>query len=137
MQAPVLASQARAVVSRDADRAGEFFTKALGLKPRKVRGGEGEGDFTVYRVSPDQTSIMPFTPNRETYDNPADYDADMAHIGENTSIGFEVDDIRAVEEKLRVRGARIKEGPKKQDWGGITVRVLDPDGNEYMLYETP
>ena len=123
------------VVSRNATKANTFFTKGLGMKAKKVRGGEGEGDFTIYRLSPAQTSVMPFTPNREMYDNPADYDADMAHIGEDTSIGIEVNDIRRVHEKLVASGVRVKEGVTKQDWGGTTVRIFDPDDNVYMLFE--
>jgi len=122
------------VVTRDLPREVEFFTKSLGLKSRKVRGGEGEGDFTVCRVSPDQTSIMPFTPTREMYRNPADYDADMAHVGEETSISLLVDDVYAVQEKLLQKGVEFKTRAEKRDWGGVAARIYDPDRNSYMIY---
>jgi len=122
------------VVTRDLPREIEFFTKSLGLKSRKVRGGEGEGDFTICRVSPDQTSVMPFTPNRKMYDDPKDYDADLAHAGEETSISFLADDVYAVEEKLLLKGVEFKAKAEKRDWGGVAARIYDPDRNSYMIY---
>ena len=123
------------VVTRDAAKADGFFTKALGMKARKVRGGEGEGDFTVYRLGPKGTAVMPFTPNRAMYDNPADYEEDLAHVGENTWIMFTVDDVHAVQEKLLGERVRFKAKAKRQDWGGIAAEICDPDGNSYMIYQ--
>ena len=122
------------VVTRDLPREVAFFTKSLGLKSRKVRGGEAEGDFTVCRVSPDQTSVMPFEPNRAMYENPSDYDADLAHVGEATSISFLADDVYAVQEKLLQKGVEFKVKAEKRDWGGVAARIYDPDRNWYMIY---
>lgn len=121
------------VVTRNLRREVAFFTKSLGLKSRTIRGGE-EGDFTVCRVSPDQTSVMPFTPSREMYRTPSDYDADMAHIGEETSISFLADDVYAVQEKLLQKGVEFKSKAEKRDWGGVAARIYDPDRNTYMIY---
>ena len=121
------------VVSRDAEKAGAFL-KSLGFKGRKVPGEEGEGDFFVYTLSPKGTAIMPFTPTRTMYENPADYDNDMALIGEDTGVGIEVDNAYEVEEKLRAQGVTISAKAEKQDWGGVRMRIKDPDGNQYMLY---
>ncbi len=122
------------VVSRDATKADAFFTKGLGMKGKKVRGGEGEG-FTVYRLSVNGTSIMPFVPTRAMYENPADYDADMAHLGENTSIGFTTRDIHGVQEVLMGRGVRFSRKAEKQPWGGWSARFLDADENEYSIIQ--
>ena len=121
------------VVTRDEAKSGEFF-RTLGMKRGRVRGRDGE-TYTQYKLSPEGTAVLPFRPTREMYDEPSDYDADMAHIGENTSIGFEVDDVEAVQEKLLSKGITVKERVTKQSWGGTTIRVLDPDGNEYLLYK--
>src|SRR5207245_170372 len=67
------------VASRDSKKTGEFFRKALGM--RKQRAESDEEDFDSYQLSPKATAITPFTPRKDMYDNPADYDADMAHIG--------------------------------------------------------
>lgn len=121
---------------RDEDKSAEFF-KTLGFKGRKIPGESYEEGqtMTAYRISPKGTAIMPFMPRREMYDNPADYDADMGHIGEDTGIGIEVDDINALEERLVSKGVEFAAKPEKQDWGGIRARILDPSGNRYMIYE--
>ena len=123
------------VVSRDAEKAGAIL-KSLGFKSKKVPSEEGdEGqDFFVFQLRPKGTAVMPFTPTREMYENPADYDTDMAHIGEDSGIGIGVDDAYKVEEKLRAQGVAISAKAEKQDWGGVRLRIKDPDGNQYMLY---
>ena len=123
------------VVSRDAEKAGRWF-KSLGFRGMKVPGGEGmEEPFSVYHLGPKGTSIMPFTPARGMYDNPADYEEDMAHVGEDTGIGTEVEDIYGLQKKLLAKGVRFDAKAEKQSWGGIRARILDPDGNRYMIYE--
>lgn len=126
------------VVSRDAAKSGEFF-KALGFKGRKVPGEEGtEGEsFTVYQLRPRGTAIMPFTPVREMYENPTDYDADMAHVGEWTGIGIEVEDIYDLQEELLAKGVRFKAKAERREWGAVAASVFDPDENSYMLFEMP
>jgi catechol 2,3-dioxygenase-like lactoylglutathione lyase family enzyme len=118
------------VVARDLERTHEFFTKGLGLRGKRTSEG-----FAEYRVSPKGTAVTPFTPNREMYEDPADYDADMAHMGESTSIGFEVSDIYALQEKLMARGVRFSKKATKETWGGIQAKFLDPDDNEYSLVQ--
>lgn len=120
------------VVSRDSKKSGEFFQKALGMRGRRVPGEEG---FMEYRFSPKATSIMPFTPTKEMYDNPADYDSDTAHLGEETGIGFTTDAIYRQQDQLMAKGVRFKEKAEAQDWGGIRARFFDPDDNEYSLVE--
>lgn len=113
------------------------FFRTLGFKGKKIPGEsyeEGE-TMTAYQLGPKGTAVMPFVPRREMYDNPGDYDADMAHIGEDTGIGIEVDGIYGVQEKLLSKGVEFAEKAEKQDWGGIRARILDPSGNRYMIYE--
>ena len=69
------------------------------------------------------------------YDNPADYDADMAHVGEETGIGLTTSDIYRLQEQLLAKGVRFKEKAEAQDWGGIRARFFDPDDNVYTLVE--
>src|SRR5438034_116399 len=84
---------------------------------------------------PKATAITPFTPRKDIYDNPADYDADMAHIGEETGIGFTTSDIYRLQEQLLAKGVRFKEKAEAQDWGGIRARFFDLDDNVYSLVE--
>ena len=119
------------VVSRDAKRAGQFFTKALGMGARRVPGQE---QFVTYRLSPKGTAIMPFTPTREMYKDPSDYDADMGHLGEPTSIGFSTGKIQGLQEKLMGRGVRFTQKTKLEPYG-MVARFLDLDDNEYTIIQ--
>jgi len=124
------------VAVRDAARAAGFY-KALGFRGRKIPGEsyeEGQS-MTVFQLGPKGTAIMPFVPTRAMYDNPTDYDTDTAHIGEDTGIGIEVEDIYGVQEKLLARGVKFAAKAERQDWGGVRARILDPSGNRYMIYE--
>jgi len=125
------------VASRDSKKTGEFFTKSLGMRQRRDPGEEGEQDFFSYRLSTEGTAISPFTPRKDMYTNPADYDADMAHIGEETSIGFNTDDIYAHQEKLMARGVRFQKKAEAREWGGIQASFFDPDDNVYSLMQYP
>ena len=122
------------VASRDAKKTGEFFVKSLGMKRHKMTGDEGQ-DFTNYTVTSKGTAIMPFTPAKMQYTNPSNYDADMAHIGENTSIGFATRDIMGVQEALLAKGVRFSMKAEKRDWGGWLARFLDPDDNVYAIMQ--
>ncbi len=123
------------VVTRDQAKADAFFTKALGMK-KETMAEEGM-TMTFYRLGAKGTSIMPFVPTREMYDDPKGYDEDMAHVGEDTSITFRTDDIQGLQESLMARGVRFTQKAEKQPWGGWTARFLDPDGNVYTLAQQP
>ncbi len=123
------------VASRDSKKTGEFFTKALGLKKQRVPAEEGGEDFTTYSVTPKATGIMPFTPRKDIYTDAKDYDEDMAHIGEDTSIGFSTKDIYATQDALMAKGVRFQKKAEKRPWGGIQAKFFDPDENVYALYQ--
>lgn len=118
------------VVMRDAERTREFFTKGLGLRGKTTPEGFGE-----YRLSKKGTAVSPFIPRKEMYDDPKDYEMDMAHIGERTSIGFLTDDVYKLQEQLMTRGVRFSQKAQKETWGGIQARLLDPDDNEYSVVQ--
>jgi catechol 2,3-dioxygenase-like lactoylglutathione lyase family enzyme len=122
------------VVSRDADRAGAWFTKALGMKRFRMP-GEGSEEFVGYRLSRDGTMIGPFTPARDMYDNPKDYDEDLAHIGEDTGIVFPSRDIQATQEALMARGVRFNQKAEPTPWGGWDAEFLDLDDNVYTIIQ--
>ncbi len=118
------------IASHDAARTGEFLVKALGMK----RHSAGEG-MTAYRLKPGGTALMPFTPTRDMYDNAKDYDEDMAHIGEQTSIMFTTKDIHKAQDALTARGVRFSKKAERAEWGGIQAEFLDPDDNRYALVQ--
>ena len=122
------------VVSRDSDRAGTWFTKALGMKRFRMPGEESE-EFVGYRLSRDGTMIGPFTPEKDMYDNPRDYDADIAHIGEDTGIVFPTRNLQATQDALMARGVRFSQKAEPTPWGGWDAQFLDPDDNVYTLIQ--
>ena len=121
------------VVSSDAPKTGEFLVKGLGMKRHKMT-GEGGQDYTNYTVGAEGTSIMPFTPSKMQYTDPKDYETDMEHLGENTTISFVTKDIRGAQEALLARGVRFSQKAEKKEYGW-SARILDPDDNVYELYQ--
>ena len=119
------------IASRDAKMTGEFFRRALGMRSSKIPATS----FKVYRLHPGGTGLLPFTPTREMYPNPSDYESDLTHIGERTSIGFMTRDLMALQEKLMAHGVRFRQKAKREEWGGIQARFLDPDDNEYSIIQ--
>lgn len=57
-----------------------------------------------------------------------------AHEEGNTGIGFFVDDVAAVEEAWTAKGVRFSV-PRKVGEASVQARFLDPDGNEFWLFE--
>lgn len=122
------------VVIKDERRAAGFF-ETLGLESTLVPGGEAGEEYPIYRLSSQGTAILPFTPTPEMYDDPADYKSDMAHIGENTSIVFLTDDAYALQDELLSKGIAFRKKAEERPWGGIAMRVYDPDKNHYMIIQ--
>ncbi len=118
------------VVTRDVARSEMFFTRALGMKAEQA----GE-NFFEYRLTPEGTAISPFMPQRDMYENPEDFEADMGHIGENTWIMFQTKDILAAQETLMSRGVRFKRKAEQAPWGGMEAEFFDPDDNVYGIME--
>jgi catechol 2,3-dioxygenase-like lactoylglutathione lyase family enzyme len=123
------------VASKDSKKAGEFFRKVLGMRVQRVPGEEGGEDFVSYQVSSKGTAITPFTPTKEMYDNPSDYDEDMAHIGEETGIGFTTKDIYGLQEQLMAKGVRFRKKAEATSWGGIAAEFFDLDDNVYTVMQ--
>jgi len=129
-RAGLLSLQWVTVASRDAARTGEFFTKSLGMK-----GGRGDEGMRFYSLSPRGTSLMPFTPNKEMYDDPKDYEDDLTHIGESTSVIFSTRSIFRLQDELLARGVRFSQKAEKASWGGVEAEFLDPSDNRYSLVQ--
>ncbi len=129
-RAGLLALDFVTVVTRDTKKSQGFFSPALGMKARRLG-----GDMSEYRFTPKGTAISPFTPKRENYRDPKDYDDDMGHIGEATQIMFVSNDLRALQEKLLLKGVRFKRKAEAAPWGGLEARIYDPDDNEYALIQ--
>lgn len=117
--------QVTTVFVSDQDKALDFYTNTLGLETR-IDMPMGE-NFRWVEVAPAnaETSIalsLPF-PGME------------GAIGQPTGMMFDTSDVKAVYAKLKENGANITQEPTAQPWGGIELRVADPDGNEYGIVE--
>jgi uncharacterized glyoxalase superfamily protein PhnB len=69
------------------------------------------------------------------YDNPADFDTDMAHIGEETGISFMTKDIYGLQEQLMAKGVRFRKKAEARPWGGVMAEFFDPDDNVYSIMQ--
>lgn len=121
------------VACRDAAKTGAFFTKSLGMRGRRTP----EQDLNEFRVTARGTAVVPFTPKREGYRDPADYEADMAHIGERTWIVFSTRDLPGLQDKLLTKGVRFKQKAEVKEWGGMEAEIYDPDDNIYGIIQYP
>ena len=119
------------IVTKDSKKAGEFFTKKLGMR-RGDSFGEGLVD---YRLNPRGTAIVPFKPTKDMYENVAEYAEDLAHIGENTSIMFETKHIRDVQKTLLSKGVKFGRKAEHASWGGMEAEFYDLDKNIYTIMQ--
>ena len=111
------------VFTRDLERAVDFYTNRLGMKPDAVNEGEG---FAVFPAG-DALLLL------ETVD-PADTE-DVALIGRFVGASLAVEDIQAVYEELESKGVRFTQPPRKQPWGGLMTHFHDPDDNILTLIQ--
>jgi catechol 2,3-dioxygenase-like lactoylglutathione lyase family enzyme len=56
-------------------------------------------------------------------------------VTRGVQIGFPVDDLVAIHQRLVAQGVRVDHAPRDEPWGK-TARYLDPDGNSVSLTET-
>lgn len=118
------------VAVRDLKSSLQWYQEVLGFRVRArdettgyVELSLGRGASAVSLVSPQREWGEPF------------YSEAVARIGTSTGIVFQTDSAAALELRLRSAGARITEAPRLQPWGGMTVRFMDPDGNEFLAFQ--
>ena len=64
------------------------------------------------------------------------YSETLERVGKATGIVFQTDSVLALEQRLLRAGTPVTQGPERQPWGGVTIRFSDPDGNEFLAYQT-
>jgi len=98
---------------KDIERARKFYEGALGLKRG---GGDSQGQWVEYYLDNGCFAVTTF------------------FQGTGNGIGFEVDDVDAMEKKLLASGGKSKKAAF--DTGVCRMAVLhDPDGNVLMLHK--
>lgn len=119
------------VAVRDLVSSLKWYQEVLGFPVREQDESTGYVELSLGRGA---SAVSLVAPRRE-WGEPL-YSETVARIGTSTGIVFQTDSAAALEMRLRSAGARITEHPRRQPWGGITLRFLDPDGNEFLAFQT-
>ncbi len=118
------------VAVRDLVSSLRWYQEVLGFPVREQDESTGYVELSLGRGASALSLVAP----RREWGEPL-YSETVARIGTATGIVFQTDSAAALEMRLRTAGARITDPPRRQPWGGITVRFLDPDGNEFLAFQ--
>ena len=119
------------VVVRDQARALVWYRDVLGLT---VRVHDEETQYVELSLGKGAAAVSLVEPRPE-WGEPF-YSETAGRIGRATGIAFQADSVFALDHRLRGSGARVTAGPERQPWGGVTLRFADPDGNEFLAFQT-
>jgi catechol 2,3-dioxygenase-like lactoylglutathione lyase family enzyme len=120
-----------AVVVRDQAVATAWYRDVLGLKVREEDPATGFVEVSLGRGAAALSLVCPRPEWGEPY-----YSETRARIGAATGIVFRTDSVAALELRLRHARGTITEGRRPQPWGGETLRFCDPDGNEFLAFQS-
>jgi catechol 2,3-dioxygenase-like lactoylglutathione lyase family enzyme len=118
------------VVVRDLVSSLQWYHEVLGFP---IREWDETTDYVELSLGRGASGLSLVAPRR-AWGEPL-YSETVARIGTSTGIVFQTDSAQALELRLQSAGARITEPPRRQPWGGITLRFLDPDGNEFLAFQ--
>jgi catechol 2,3-dioxygenase-like lactoylglutathione lyase family enzyme len=118
------------VVVRDLVSSLQWYQEVLGFPVRDQDETTGYVELSLGRGASGLSLVAP----RREWGEPL-YSETVARIGAATGIVFQTDSATALELRLRSAGARITDSPRRQPWGGVTLRFLDPDGNEFLAFQ--
>ena len=119
------------VVVRDLAAAIRWYSEVLGLS---IRVEEPETGYVELSLGRGAAALSLVAPRRE-WGEPY-YSEGLARLGARTGIAFETDSVSALELRLRHAKARITQSAEPQPWGGLAIRFADPDGNEFLAFES-
>ncbi len=120
-----------AVVVRDQKRAIAWYQNILGLAIRSQDPDTGYVELALGLGTSAISLIAPRADWGEPY-----YSEALDRIGAATGIVFQTDSVRALELRLRNAHATVTQSVREEPWGGSTIRFADPDGNEFLAFET-
>ncbi len=118
------------VVVRDLVSSLRWYHEVLGFPIREHDETTGYVELSLGRGASAISLVAP----RPEWGEPL-YSETIARIGTSTGIVFQTDSAAALERRLQSAGAQITESPRRQPWGGVTLRFLDPDGNEFLAFQ--
>ncbi|MCI4356721.1 MAG: VOC family protein [Thermoplasmata archaeon] len=120
-----------AVVVRDRASSLAWYRGVLGLE---VRDEDEETGFVELSLGNGVVAVSLVVPRPE-WGEPF-YSEALARIGSRTGIVFETDSVDALALRLENAGTRLPAPAHVEPWGGRTIRFTDPDGNEFLAFET-
>jgi catechol 2,3-dioxygenase-like lactoylglutathione lyase family enzyme len=118
------------VVVRDQDAALAWYRDVLGLGVRERDAASGFVELSLGKGAAALSLVAPQPRWGEPY-----FSESVARVGVRTGIAFQTDSVAALELRLRHAGTRVTQGPEPQPWGGVTIRFVDPDGNEFLAFQ--
>jgi catechol 2,3-dioxygenase-like lactoylglutathione lyase family enzyme len=119
------------VVVRDRASSLAWYEGVLGLEVRAV---DEETGFVELSLGKGVVALSLVVPRRE-WGEPY-YSEALGRMGTRTGIVFETDSVDALQLRLENAGARMTGPPQREPWGGRTIRFTDPDGNEFLAFES-
>ncbi|MGC2035382.1 MAG: VOC family protein [Thermoplasmata archaeon] len=120
-----------AIVVLDQEKAIDWYREVLGFSVRDQDPPTGYVELSLGKGAAAISLVAPRKEWGEPY-----YSETLARVGASTGIAFQTDSIRALELRLRHAGVRLTQPPQEQPWGGWTLRFLDPDGNEFLAFQS-
>jgi catechol 2,3-dioxygenase-like lactoylglutathione lyase family enzyme len=120
-----------AVVVRDRVRATEWYRGVLGFL---VLDEDPESGYVQLGLGKGSTALSLVAPRPE-WGEPL-YSETLRRAGVATGIIFRTDSVAALQLRLEHAGARITQPPAHEPWGRNVFRFTDPDGNEFLAFET-
>ena len=119
------------VVVADQSKALMWYRDVLGLA---VRSQDPDTEYVELALGKGTAALSLVAPHPE-WGEPY-YSETRARIGSATGIAFQTDSVFALEQRLLRAGSRVTQPPERQPWGGVTIRFADPDGNEFLAFQS-
>ncbi len=119
------------VVVHDQAAAAAWYREVLGLT---VRARDPETGLLELSLGGGAVAVSLISPQR-SWGEPY-YSETLARAGAATGIAFRTDSVPALELRLRHAGARVTQEARAEPWGEVTLRFADPDGNEFLAYQS-
>jgi lactoylglutathione lyase len=111
----------------DQDKALDFYEHTLDFEKVADETWDGIRWIEVAPAKDQQTTL--------TLLNPLDFDLSEDHIGRDTNVAFETDDIHTTYQELKKQSVRFKWQPKQSSTQNWDCQFCDQDNNTFLLVQ--
>jgi catechol 2,3-dioxygenase-like lactoylglutathione lyase family enzyme len=119
------------VIVGDQKVAVDWYRDVLGME---ILHSDPETGYVEVSLGPGTVALSLISPRPE-WGEPYYLEA-LARRGTRTGIVFQTDNVEALELRLRHANAHVTQGIESEPWGGRTIRFTDPDGNEFLAFDS-